>query len=172
MSISAELTRMAQNVGALNADTNAIFDALRAKGVDVPPGSTLSDVPTLIERWPRIIYATQFNQIATGQFGAIVGSASTPTNAYEGSEVLDTTFGFSTNFGIFNTKSMTNASTDYLYTMSLDGMDTYSIDYFIKERNSFTSSFISFFFGDFVVNIANNPALEYLTIGYGFSQKK
>ena len=48
MPISTELTRMAQNVGALNADTNAIFEALRAKGVDVPLGATLDDVAEMI----------------------------------------------------------------------------------------------------------------------------
>lgn len=48
MSISTELTRMAGNVGALAADTNAIFEALRAKGVDVPPGAQLSDVADMI----------------------------------------------------------------------------------------------------------------------------
>ena len=48
MPISTELTRMAQNVGALNVDTNAIFEALRAKGVDVPPGATLGDVAEMI----------------------------------------------------------------------------------------------------------------------------
>ena len=40
---------MAQNVGALNADTNAIFEALRAKGVDVPADAQLSDVADMIE---------------------------------------------------------------------------------------------------------------------------
>jgi len=49
MSISTELIRMAQNVGALNADTNAIFDALRAKGVDVPANAQLSDVADMID---------------------------------------------------------------------------------------------------------------------------
>ena len=49
MPISTELTRMAQNVGALNADTNAIFDALRAKGVYVPANAQLSDVADMIE---------------------------------------------------------------------------------------------------------------------------
>ena len=49
MSISTELIRMAQNVGALNADTNAIFEALRAKGVDVPANAQLSDVADMIE---------------------------------------------------------------------------------------------------------------------------
>ena len=48
MPLSTELTRMAQNVGALNVDTNAIFEALRAKGVDVPPGTKLSDAADLI----------------------------------------------------------------------------------------------------------------------------
>jgi uncharacterized protein (TIGR02145 family) len=48
MSISTELTRMAGNVGALAADTNAIFEALRAKGVDVPPGATLGNVVDMI----------------------------------------------------------------------------------------------------------------------------
>ena len=49
MSISTQLTRMAQNVGALNADTNAIFEALRAKGVDVPANAQLNDVAEMIE---------------------------------------------------------------------------------------------------------------------------
>jgi uncharacterized protein (TIGR02145 family) len=49
MSISTELTRMAGNVGALAADTNAIFEALRAKGVTVPSGATLDDVVEMIE---------------------------------------------------------------------------------------------------------------------------
>jgi hypothetical protein len=40
---------MAQNVGALNADTNAIFEALRAKGVAVPANAQLSDVADMIE---------------------------------------------------------------------------------------------------------------------------
>jgi uncharacterized protein (TIGR02145 family) len=40
---------MAQNVGALNADTNAIFEALRAKGVPVPANAQLSDVADMIE---------------------------------------------------------------------------------------------------------------------------
>lgn len=33
MSLQSQLTRLARNVGALNADTNAIFEALRAKTV-------------------------------------------------------------------------------------------------------------------------------------------
>lgn len=82
MPISTELTRMAQNVGALNADTSAIFDALRAKGVDVPQDATLDDVAELIERWPSVIYATKFNQIATGQFGAVKGSASMASGTF------------------------------------------------------------------------------------------
>lgn len=49
MSLSTELTRMAQNVGALTADTNAIFEALRAKGVPVPANAQLSDVADMIE---------------------------------------------------------------------------------------------------------------------------
>ena len=49
MPLSAELTRMAQNVGALNADTNAIFEALRSKGVLVPANAQLSDVADMIE---------------------------------------------------------------------------------------------------------------------------
>lgn len=48
MSISTQLTRLAQNVGALTADTNAIFEAIESKGVTVPSGSTLSDCPSLI----------------------------------------------------------------------------------------------------------------------------
>jgi uncharacterized protein (TIGR02145 family) len=39
---------MARNVGALNADTNAIFEALRAKGVTVPAASSLGDCAGLI----------------------------------------------------------------------------------------------------------------------------
>lgn len=49
MSLSTQLTRLAQNVGALNADTNAIFEALRAKGVNVPANAQLSDVADMIE---------------------------------------------------------------------------------------------------------------------------
>lgn len=49
MSISTELTRLARNVGALTADTNAIFEALRAKGVNVPADAQLSDVAEMIE---------------------------------------------------------------------------------------------------------------------------
>jgi hypothetical protein len=48
MSISTELTRLAQNVGALTADTTAIFEALRAKGVSVPADAKLADCPELI----------------------------------------------------------------------------------------------------------------------------
>lgn len=49
MSLSTQLTRLARNVGALTADTNAIFEALRAKGVNVPANAQLSDVADLIE---------------------------------------------------------------------------------------------------------------------------
>ena len=49
MSISTQLTQLARNVGNLTADTNAIFEALRAKGVDVPPGATLGDVAEMID---------------------------------------------------------------------------------------------------------------------------
>jgi hypothetical protein len=49
MPISTELTRLARNVGDLTADTNAIFEALRAKGVDVPADAQLSDVADMIE---------------------------------------------------------------------------------------------------------------------------
>lgn len=48
MPISTQLTRLAQNVGALTADTNAIFEAIAAKGVAVPSGTTLHDCPSLI----------------------------------------------------------------------------------------------------------------------------
>lgn len=49
MSLSTQLTQLARNVGALNADTNAIFEALRAKGVNVPANAQLSDVADMIE---------------------------------------------------------------------------------------------------------------------------
>ena len=49
MSLQSQLTRLAQNVGALTADTNAIFEALRAKGVAVPVNAQLSDVAEMIE---------------------------------------------------------------------------------------------------------------------------
>ena len=49
MSISTQLTRLARNVGTLTADTNAIFEALRAKGVIVPADAQLSDVADMIE---------------------------------------------------------------------------------------------------------------------------
>lgn len=49
MSISTQLTYLARNVGNLTADTNAIFEALRAKGVNVPANAQLSDVADLIE---------------------------------------------------------------------------------------------------------------------------
>ena len=49
MSIATELTRLARNVGALTADTTAIFEALRAKGVPVPANAQLSDVASLID---------------------------------------------------------------------------------------------------------------------------
>lgn len=49
MSLSTQLIRLARNVGALTADTNAIFEALRAKGVDVPANAQLSDVADMIE---------------------------------------------------------------------------------------------------------------------------
>lgn len=49
MSLSTQLTRLARNVGALTADTNAIFEALRAKGVNVPANAQLSDVADMIE---------------------------------------------------------------------------------------------------------------------------
>jgi uncharacterized protein (TIGR02145 family) len=48
MSLQSQLTRLAHNVGALTADTNAIFEALRAKGVDVPSDAQLSDVADMI----------------------------------------------------------------------------------------------------------------------------
>jgi uncharacterized protein (TIGR02145 family) len=49
MSISQQLSQLARNVGALTADTNAIFEALRAKGVAVPANAQLSDVADMIE---------------------------------------------------------------------------------------------------------------------------
>lgn len=49
MPISTQLTQLARNVGALTADTNAIFEALRAKGVNVPANAQLSDVADMIE---------------------------------------------------------------------------------------------------------------------------
>lgn len=49
MSLQSQLTRLARNVGALTADTNAIFEALRAKGVNVPANAQLSDVADMIE---------------------------------------------------------------------------------------------------------------------------
>lgn len=56
MSLQSQLIRLARNVGALNADTNAIFEALRAKGVDVPANAQLSDVADLIDS----IYVSPF----------------------------------------------------------------------------------------------------------------
>lgn len=49
MPISQQLIRLARNIGALTADTNAIFEALRAKGVVVPANAQLSDVADMIE---------------------------------------------------------------------------------------------------------------------------
>lgn len=49
MSIATELSRLAQNIGVINSDTNAIFEALKLKGVTVPADAKLSDVADLID---------------------------------------------------------------------------------------------------------------------------
>ena len=50
MSIASELTRLASNIGTMQADVNATLDAIAHKGVPVPAGSQLHDVPGLVER--------------------------------------------------------------------------------------------------------------------------
>lgn len=169
MSLQSQLTRMAQNVGALNADTNAIFDALRANGVDVPQDATLDDVAELIERWPSVIYATKFNQIATGQFGAVTGSASIASGTFLGTETnVDTTFGFNTDFGVFDTNNMTNSTEDVIYRVPRD-TDDFSVDYFIKKHSDFTSSFIMLWVNNWCVDIVHNLDSQALIIGTGWN---
>lgn len=62
MSITQQLTRLARNVGALTADINAIFEALRAKGVNVPANAQLSDVADMIES----IVPPHYNEVEIG----------------------------------------------------------------------------------------------------------
>ena len=59
MSLQSELTRLQDNVTSISSSKDAIMTALASKGVTVPAGATLHDVPNLI--------------------GQINGSAPTPT---------------------------------------------------------------------------------------------
>ena len=81
MSISTQLTRLARNVGALTADTNAIFEALRAKGVNVPANAQLSDVADMIEsidtKLKEFEFLTYFNNILDNVDAPIKGPSST-----------------------------------------------------------------------------------------------
>ena len=48
MSIQSELTRLQENVESIVSSKDAIFVALTDKGVTIPQGATLHDVPFLI----------------------------------------------------------------------------------------------------------------------------
>lgn len=48
MSLQSELTRLQDNVTSILSSKDAIIAALASKGVTVPPGATLHDVPMLI----------------------------------------------------------------------------------------------------------------------------
>lgn len=81
MSLQSQLTRLAHNVGALTADTNAIFEALRAKGVSVPANAQLSDVADLIgtidTKLKEFEFLTYFNNISGNVDVPIKGPSST-----------------------------------------------------------------------------------------------
>lgn len=82
MSLSTQLTRLAQNVGAINADTNAIFEALRAKGVSVQANAQLSDVADMIESIEpnhRTLYLSYFDNFddSTSTDYPLIGPSST-----------------------------------------------------------------------------------------------
>jgi hypothetical protein len=48
MSLQSELTRLQANVTSISSSKEAIMAALASKGVTVPAGATLHDVPNLI----------------------------------------------------------------------------------------------------------------------------
>lgn len=48
MSLQSELTRLQANVTSISSSKDAIIAALTSKGVTVPLGATLHDVPMLI----------------------------------------------------------------------------------------------------------------------------
>lgn len=48
MSLQSELTRLQDNVTSISSSKDAIMAALESKGVTVPAGATLHDVPGLI----------------------------------------------------------------------------------------------------------------------------
>jgi hypothetical protein len=48
MSLQSELTRLQANVTSISSSKDAIMAALASKGVSVPAGATLHDVPGLI----------------------------------------------------------------------------------------------------------------------------
>lgn len=50
MSLPTEIQRLQTNVNGIVSDTHAILDAIAAKGVVVPEGSTLHDCPALIAK--------------------------------------------------------------------------------------------------------------------------
>ena len=52
MSLQSELTRLQANVTSISSSKDAIMAALASKGVTVPPGATLHDVPRLIGEVP------------------------------------------------------------------------------------------------------------------------
>ena len=87
MSLQSELTRFARNVGALTADTNAIFEALRSKGVVVPADAELGDVADLIDtietKMDKFELLTYFDNIANDVDVPVKGPNSTAiTNSY------------------------------------------------------------------------------------------
>lgn len=49
MSLSTEIQRLKTNADGIVSDTHAILEAIAAKGVTVPEGSTLHDCPGLID---------------------------------------------------------------------------------------------------------------------------
>ena len=48
MSVQSELERLQANVASISSAANDILSVLSSKGVTVPPGATLHDVPGLI----------------------------------------------------------------------------------------------------------------------------
>ena len=68
MSIASELTRLAGNIGTMQADVNATLDAISAKGVTVPAGTQLHDVPGLVDQigtGQNFIYLSYFKNFDT-----------------------------------------------------------------------------------------------------------
>lgn len=164
MSVSSELIRLAGNIGTMQADVNATMDAIEAKGVTVPAGAQLHDVPGLIEQietYEPVVSPIKFYTIGSqeedGKDKPLYGGLS--SRAFDSSTFYKTTENGKTLFNVVGSDNWYYVYwNDILDTWPTDGSKFY-IELLYKNTKVTTSSYrtslISFFGRLFEVGMEN-----------------